>query len=450
MRRGPTQSAIRFADPSAAADRKSFNRAWCGPVGRKEVTSYFIMVGLEGDPDPPDSTKICHAYHIEHAWGAECQPKMGVLLLFAPSRLPVSHTPFCSHTRSLSFKMLTCDVLLRMFPYLLGFACRAKAIATADDHRVVVYYQTTNFNSSETSHISLLPLIESQPVPVTNVLIAAIHIVDEDNGIRLNDFPPEATIFDEVWSDVAQLQAKGVTVTGMVGGAAKGSFERLDGDDEQFEKYYGPLHDMVGQYNLQGLDLDVEETMSLEGIIRLIDRLKSDFGDDFIISLSPVASALQKGGGNLSGFSYFSLEEQRGDMIDFYNGQFYFGWGNANSASDYQDIIDSGFPAEKVVMGLLTSEENGSGFVALDTVAGVLEELTAEYPKFGGIAGWEYFNSKPGGEAAPSDWAIFMAENLASTNTTDTSGVKFRAKRAFHNAWHVVRRWKRELWRLTE
>jgi hypothetical protein len=105
----------------------------------------------------------------------------------------------------------------------------------------------------------------------------------------------------------------------VVGGAAVGSFQRLDGDAASFEKYYAPLHDLIGSHNIQGMDLDVEESFSLNGVIRLIDRLKADFGSDFIITLAPVASALTEGGGNLSGFNYFDLEAQRGSSIAFYN-----------------------------------------------------------------------------------------------------------------------------------
>ncbi|KAI0013598.1 glycoside hydrolase superfamily [Xylariaceae sp. FL0662B] len=301
--------------------------------------------------------------------------------------------------------------MITFLTFLLPAACKA----SVNDHRVVVYYQTTNFNNSAAEHVSLLPLISSGPkIFVTHVLISAIHIVDVDNGIRLNDYPPESPIFDQVWTDTAQLQAAGVTVMGMIGGAAVGTWSRLaDGNDAQFEKYYGPLHDMIGTYNLQGLDLDVEQSTSLNGIIRLIDRLKKDFGSDFVISLAPVASALTEGGGNLSGFSYFDLEAQRGDQISFYIGQFYYNWGDASSASDYESIIDDGFPANKVVMGLVTSPDNGNGFVELDSQAAVLRELTSENPLFGGVSAWEYFNSLPGGRGAPWEWAAWMAEHLA-------------------------------------
>ncbi|KAI0971773.1 glycoside hydrolase superfamily [Xylaria arbuscula] len=299
--------------------------------------------------------------------------------------------------------------LATTFALLAPFA----GTVAADDHRVVIYYQTGL--GTDTTHVSLLPLIQAEDtVSVTHVLIAALHIIDDDGGLHLNDQPPDDAVFDTLWSEAAQLQTAGVKVMVMVGGAAAGSYERLDGDDTSFEKYYGPLHDLIGAHNIQGLDLDVEESFSLSGVIRLIDRLKADFGDDFIITLAPVAAALTEGGGNLSGFSYFDLEAQRASSIAFYNAQFYYGWGNAGSASDYESILDDGFAADRVVMGLLSNPDNGSGFVALDSEAPVLQELITENGAFGGVANWEYFNSLPGGTAAPWEWASWMAEHLVA------------------------------------
>lgn len=56
--------------------------------------------------------------------------------------------------------------------------------------------------------------------------------------------------------------------------------------------------------------------MSLAGIVRLIDRLRADFGAGFIITLAPVAAALVEGGGNLSGFGYRGYVESRGAIDD--------------------------------------------------------------------------------------------------------------------------------------
>jgi hypothetical protein len=50
---------------------------------------------------------------------------------------------------------------------------------------------------------------------------------------------------------------------------------------------------MIQSTNLNDLDLDVEEAMSLGGIIRLVDRLNADFGPSLIITGShcPAGSA---------------------------------------------------------------------------------------------------------------------------------------------------------------
>lgn len=113
---------------------------------------------------------------------------------------------------------------------------------------------------------------------------------------------------------------------GMLGGAARGTFSAatLDSPDEAvFERYYGVLRDdVVRAHALDGLDLDVEEPMSLRGVVRLIDRLRADFGPAFLITLAPVAPALLDVRRNLSGFDYEALEVMRGREIAFYNCQF--------------------------------------------------------------------------------------------------------------------------------
>ena len=116
------------------------------------------------------------------------------------------------------------------------------------------------------------------------------------------------------------LQSAGVKVLGMLGGAAKGSYKALDGNSISFYQYYEPLRQLIETTGLNGMDLDVEEDMSLAGIIRLIDQLKTDFGTDFIITLAPVATALQ-GKRHLSGFNYEDLEKAFGKKIAWYNTQ---------------------------------------------------------------------------------------------------------------------------------
>ena len=68
---------------------------------------------------------------------------------------------------------------------------------------------------------------------------------------------------------------------------------------------------MIQSADLNGLDLDAEEAMSLGGIIRLVDRL---IGPSFIITLAPVATALQNQQ-TFSGFGHEVLEKGLGHRI---------------------------------------------------------------------------------------------------------------------------------------
>lgn len=273
----------------------------------------------------------------------------------------------------------------------------------------MIYHQTHHQNNQP---VSILPLI-TNATGVTHVIIAAIHLNEGPGNVTLNDDPPSAPKFNTLWAEVAWLQAAGVKVLGMLGGAAKGSFARLDGEDLQnFEAYYAPLHALIAEHRLQGLDLDVEEVVSLPGIIRLIDRLKADFGLEFLVTLAPVATALLPGQPHLSGFDYRMLEMMRGPSIAWYNTQFYCGWGDARTTAWYDAIMSVGWPPGKVVVGLVTNPANGAGFVEKADVEDVLRVLRTKYPNFGGVMGWEYFNSLPGGRERPWMWAEEMARTI--------------------------------------
>jgi hypothetical protein len=239
--------------------------------------------------------------------------------------------------------------------------------------------------------------------------------IDRQKLIHLqNDHVPGDPRYLTLWAELRILQASGIKVLGMLGGAAKGSFTRLDLDDATFEAYYIPLRNMIRERGLDGLDLDVEEPMTLAGIIRLIDRMKADFGEDFIITLAPVAAALVSDNPehNLSGFSYEALEVMRGKQIGWYNTQFYCGWGDMSKTDGFDFMVARGWPANKLVIGIVTNPGNGSGWVPFEILQEVLITLKTRYPGLGGVMGWEYFNSLPGDRDRPWEWAAFMTRNL--------------------------------------
>jgi chitinase len=257
-----------------------------------------------------------------------------------------------------------------------------------------------------------MPLVRNN-TGITHVILAAFHLnAPNPEHITLNDDPSHHSMYDALWAEVPLLQQSGVKVLGMLGGAAKGTFSCLDGDQSQFESYYAPLLAMIRRHGLDGVDLDVEEPMSLVGIVRLIDRLKADLGEGFFITLAPVAAALL-GIGNLSGFDYRQLESQRAGSIAWYNAQFYNGWGPAEDPRMYAAIVAQGWSPARVVYGLLTNPGNGSqGYVPREKIGQVLAMLVEQFPNFGGVMGWEYFNSMPGQRERPWEWAAEMSLSM--------------------------------------
>ncbi|CAK7566680.1 MAG: hypothetical protein SEPTF4163_004631 [Sporothrix epigloea] len=333
--------------------------------------------------------------------------------------------------------------------------------------KVVVYHQTHHTRDGQRP-ISILPLLRRNDAGITcpsatHIIVAAVHINDPDSHktggappLTLNDHAPDHQRFETLWREVAEAQAHGVRVLALLGGAAKGSYQRLDisqiASQAVFERHYAPLYSLLRQRRLDGVDLDIEENMSLSGVIYLIDRLRADFGPAFLLTMAPVAAALLRPYDprcNLSGFSYADLERQRGHEIAWYHAQFYCGWGDASQPHMYASIVGLGppgsalggtggpgglvppardlpifWPAHRVVMGLVTNPANGPGHVSLDTISEVVMQLQAATAAaavatpavpgmrggiFAGVSGWEYFNSLPGGEERPWEWAEWMS-----------------------------------------
>ncbi|KAJ9426960.1 chitinase [Fusarium oxysporum] len=262
--------------------------------------------------------------------------------------------------------------------------------------RIIFYHQT---HYKDDKYISLQPSI-LPATGVTHVIIAAIHL-NTPERITLNDDLYDADKFIPLWDEVRQLQEAGVKVLGMLGGAAQGSYTKMDGSLEGFRRWYQPLRKMIAWARFDGLDLDIEEAMSLGGVVRLIDHLKTDFGQSFLITLAPVAPALLNRQ-NLGGFNMEELEKGLGSRI-------------ACKTRDYDTIIARGWPQEKVVIGLVTSPANCSGHVKEAKLRACLKELVSRYPRIGGIMGWEYYNSVT--EASPQigepwKWAEMINDML--------------------------------------
>ncbi|KAM7204231.1 Glycoside hydrolase superfamily [Naviculisporaceae sp. PSN 640] len=314
-------------------------------------------------------------------------------------------------------------------PKIIDNLNKTKTAITPELPRLVLYFQTTHETSKRgklPKPISMLPLITEKQIALTHLIICSLHV--HSNGtIHLNDHPPNHPRYHTLWNETAVMKSAGVKVMAMVGGAAAGSFAKdtLDAPstpsgNKTFEASYSLLHNTLRKYNLDGIDIDVEEPMSQFGITRLVRRLRADFGLDFIITLSPVATAIEKppygkkGAVNLSGFDYFLLDQDEGYLIDFYNAQFYNGWGDlGDNGHQYKRIINTGeWDPKRIVAGQLTSPDNGYGYVDFLQLGWTVAMLRSTFGEFGGIMGWEYFNGEPGGSSEPWRWAQEMTKIL--------------------------------------
>jgi hypothetical protein len=284
------------------------------------------------------------------------------------------------------------------------------ASPAATTARRVIYYYQTQYNNG--IYVSLSPiwttLNPSTGKPyVTDVMVAAFHLGYDTNGapyIHLNDNPPTDPMFTTMWQEVATLQSYGVTVRMMLGGAAQGSYADLF---THWGAFYPILQQTLQQYKLNGIDLDIEEDVSLTHAEQLIGNLSADFGSQFLITMSPWLRPC--GAARISLDSVIRSSTRLPPALRLFNGQFYSGFATLASPTDYEQVVNAGYPPDKIVGGMIANPSDGSGYVSIPTVANTVHSLVTQYSHFGGVAAWEYFNAEPGGTANPIEWAVDMA-----------------------------------------
>ena len=148
-------------------------------------------------------------------------------------------------------------------------------------NKIIYYYQTFT---------TLKPILY-QNTPVTHIHLSSIHFGLNKNlpYIHLNDYDTKNKIFDNVWKELKIANNLGIKIVLMIGGAG-GAYNTLFSD---FKTYYKLLKDVLDTYPvISGVDLDIEEYVSIDNVKMLINRIKSDF-PKFIISMAPIQSSLQ-------------------------------------------------------------------------------------------------------------------------------------------------------------
>ena len=259
--------------------------------------------------------------------------------------------------------------------------------------KTIYYYQTFVGLDKALTHI--------EDIDVINV--SSIHFGKDKNGtesIYLNDNKPYDNLFNDLWLQTEKASVQGCTILLMVGGAGF-AYKELFSD---FTTYYPLLRKLLHDKSwIRGIDLDIEERVTIKDVKMLINQLVLDFGEEFIITMAPVSATLQNDGSSMAGFSYKDLYlSTEGKHIRWFNTQCYYSF----SAETYESIIGNGYPPEKVVMGMESGQFTEETF---NNALSEVKKIKEKHPTFAGVYDWEYLNAPPD-KNDPSQWATFMKQ----------------------------------------
>ena len=258
--------------------------------------------------------------------------------------------------------------------------------------KIIYYYQT---------FIGLDELIKFNCKTISHLNISSIHFGKNDenkNYIHLNDNNPFDKCFDKLWNQCL-VASKNTKIYLMIGGAG-GAYQTLFSD---FETYYSLLYNLLKSKSfICGVDLDIEEEVSLENIKMLMNRLKSDF-NYLEFSMAPLAYSLMNDEPGMGGFIYKDLyNSNEGKFINHFNVQSYDDY----NVQIFDAIVKNGYPSEKIVYGMISSQD-------INDTTNVIDLLYKKYGnKFGGVFNWEYYDSPPGAPKSPYVWSEIMKNIL--------------------------------------
>ena len=259
--------------------------------------------------------------------------------------------------------------------------------------KIIYYYQT---------FIGLQPLLEND-IKTTHIIVSSIHFgKDKKNKpyIHLNDLHPDDKQFNNLWVDCQNATDKGIIIMLMMGGAG-GAYDVLFNN---FETYYPLLKNFILKYKfIKGIDLDIEEGVSLSNVKFLINTLNIDFGKNFIITMAPISNSLSHDYPGLGGFKYKDLlNSKEGKRINWFNVQFYFQY----TKEIYDQCVENGYDPTKLIFGMIGVNNNN-----FDSKLNEMKKVKKQYSNFAGVYIWEYCNSPPNPKK-PYLWSQIVYENL--------------------------------------
>jgi len=251
------------------------------------------------------------------------------------------------------------------------------------------------------------------PADVAELWGNALHYVSSDN--------PWGSTTQQIQSAwVGKFHAKGIKV--MV--SAFGATNYPTGDDPI--QVANNLAAFVKNNQLDGCDVDYEDNDAMNQgraeawLISFTQQLRKQLPREqgYIISHAPQAPYFL-GKPNYPNGAYITIDQAVGNLIDFYNVQFY-----NQGSSDYTtyqtlfqqadgwspntavfQIHSKGIPLERIVVGkpITQADADNTGYVPMDQLQGIISQAARSTSWRTGVMGWEFVHDNNG------DWSKKMA-----------------------------------------
>jgi hypothetical protein len=138
--------------------------------------------------------------------------------------------------------------------------------------------------------------------------------------IHLNDTPPDSVVNQQMFQRASKASQAGTRMRLMIGGAGLAFQVMFANFDACWALLASLLQDLPC---VSGIDLDIEEQVKLDDVVRLVERIKTDF--DVQVSICCVASDLMEPyqPSVFAGFCYADLIRRVGRLVSQYNVQAY-------------------------------------------------------------------------------------------------------------------------------
>lgn len=237
------------------------------------------------------------------------------------------------------------------------------------DKRVIFYLMPNNYNN----------------IKLHNTYANYIHLGNftYNNNLYLNNLSPFDSNYDDIWCDLGIASEKNINCIISI------SFDNVF--DDNYHLFYKKLCELINKKEIiKGIDMDVENKISLHNIKMFINNIKRDF-PNLLLVISTIGysicvndiDTIYKDEKEWS-YTLFNKSSE-GQMIDYYCCNF-----NEDDLTmdSFEDIIDNGFLPNKIVMGCYSKY-----FKDYDNYF-ELNRIRHKYPNIGGTF-IKYYHDSP-------------------------------------------------------